>query len=168
MIYVLNYEGKSLISRAIQAVTWSKFSHTALCDKSGLTIEAWHHGGVEITEHPWVNHKPETPITVYAFDDNADLDMIWFSMSTLVGKKYDFRALLGFLPVLRYFWADSNSHWFCSHSVVEACRMAFYDLFSLQTMLYKVSPGLIDMSPRLTRIGTVKDMVEFWKLVGDD
>jgi len=165
MIYVTNYAGTSIVSRIIQAVTWSKFSHTALCDSSGLTIEAWHISGVEITEHPWVNHKAKTPITVYAFREDADLDMIWFSMSALVGKKYDFRALIGFIPGLRCFWADSADKWFCSHSVAEACRMAFYDLFSHQTMLYKISPGLIDMSPRLVRLGVVKNMVEFEKLI---
>lgn len=168
MIYILNYRGISIISKGIKFVTWGDFSHTAICNEHGITIEAWHHGGVEKTPSPWHNHKPNTEIIVYSLAINSiTAAAIWKEAIFLVGTKYDFQALLGFIPVLRMFWKDVSTHWFCSHAVATACKRAGESLFSPQTKLYKVSPALIDTTPKLEEIGTVTNMYEFHNLINN-
>jgi uncharacterized protein YycO len=167
MMYVLNYRGRSLISRAIQAVTWSRYSHTALADSSGVTIEAWHRGGVDMAANPWSNHTPGTPITVYSLRqaDPAAAGRIWQTAQGEIGKEYDFKALLGFLPGVRLFWKDDPDKWFCSHLVAWACAAGGCPLFSPQTPLYKISPGDIDYASPLQRIGEAATLEEFRRLV---
>lgn len=166
MIYVLNYAGISFISKAIKTVTWSDFSHTALCKESGLTLEAWHLGGVDLAATPWVNHKAGTLITVYGLKlDPILARKVWQEAANLVGCKYDFRAISGFLPGMRRFWADHEDKWFCSHLVAAAFSRASVPLFSKQTKLYKISPALIDTSIELVQLGVVRNMDGFKGLV---
>ena len=167
MIYILNYRGKSLISKLIKLATWGEFSHTALCTKQGHTIEAWHIGGVDKAPSPWHNHTTGTEVTVYGLKlSPVSAKRIWNEADNLVGSKYDFRALLGFIPGVRWLWGDNPQHWFCSHLVAVACKRGGAPLFSPQTKLYKISPALVDTSAELTRLGVVRDMIEFKDLVG--
>jgi len=161
MIYILNYKGKSFISRCIQAITWSPYSHTAIANEIGETIEAWHIGGVLRAKNPWYNHTPGTIISVYGYDK----DDAWSVVSAEIGKKYDFRALLGFMPGLRLFWKDDPDKWFCSHLVAYGCLLAGKSLFSSQTPLYKISPGMIDTSPSLRKLGDVSNFKDYLTLI---
>ena len=166
MIYILNYKGRSTISKVIQLATWSEFSHSAIANETGDTIEAWHIGGVTKALTPWYNHTRGTEIVVYGLKlDPISARRIWEEADNLAGTKYDFRALLGFIPGLRWLWSDSPRHWFCSHLVAAACKRGGAPLFSPQTKLYKISPALIDTTPELKRLGVVRDMKEFKELV---
>jgi hypothetical protein len=175
MIFVLNYQGKSFVSRVIEAVTWSTYSHTALCTEDLQTIEAWEgHGGVVSTSpSPWSNHKQYTPISVYAYFDihPKQQQRIWEYAIKELGKDYDYRSILGFLPLLRHWWKDKEDAWFCSHLVAHASKKGGCPLFSPQTPLYKITPGMIDYSPRLKLLQTVVTPTELsavtnhWKSV---
>ena len=117
--------------------------------------------------NPWENHTEGTPVTVYAFAYPSAVaeGKVWEAAEKEVGKKYDFPALLGFLPGIRLFWKDDPDKWFCSHLVAWACSLGGRPLFSPQTPLYKISPGDIDYSPTLSRVGKVKNWEEFEALV---
>ena len=68
---------------------------------------------------------------------------------------------MGFLPLLRKFWKDDPSKWFCSHLVSVSCSDAGINLFSKETPLYKISPGLITMTPVIKPILTVTTQKEW-------
>ena len=167
MIYILNYQGLSGISKIIQTVTWSKYSHTAIATHEGTTIEAWHKGGVTRNTHPWAVHKPLTPISIYQlkYADQFDAHRIWRIALGEVGKGYDFQALCGFIPGLRWLWKDDPAKWFCSHLIANICKRGSLPLFSYQTPLYKISPKLIDFAEPLTLLGTVTNIREYRLLV---
>ncbi len=169
MIYVLNYAGLSPISAGIQLATWSRFSHSAIANKSGLTVEAWHIGGVDLAADPWENHTLGTPVIIYSLDiSEAVAARIWDAVCGEIGKKYDFRALAGFIPATRWLWRDDSEKWFCSHLSAWACKKGGYPLFSEQTKLYKISPGLIDTSSQLKILGVVTDFKEFRQEVREE
>lgn len=166
MIYLLNYEGTSVISRTIKAITWSKFSHTAVAHESGMTVEAWHRGGVHIVSDPWKNHKSNTRVTVYALDINETIArQIWDAICSKIGNKYDFRALFGFVSLTRWMWKDDPDFDFCSHVSSWSCRQGGYPLFSPQTPLYKISPQIIDTTPVLSVLGVVTNLNEYLKII---
>ncbi len=167
MIYILNYKGFSAVSRAIKLATWSPYSHTAIADHQGRVIEAWHQGGVVRSPSPWSRHEEKTPVTVYRLPglDEVGAGRIWRLTASQVGKKYDFRALCGFVPGLRWLWKDDPNKWFCSHLTAHACKLGRRPLFSWTTPLYKISPGLIHYSPALSPLGEVLDFAEFKKLI---
>ena len=91
--------------------------------------------------------------------------MIWKQAESYVGQKYDFRSITGFIPGLRWLWRDHTHKIFCSHVVAKACKTSTFGLFSPQTPLYKISPGLIDYSPSITLLGEVHNMTEFTQLI---
>jgi len=164
-MYILQYRGTSFISRAIQLATWGKYSHSALADNSGFVIEAWHIGeGVQHLENPYINHTLGTVIDIFYLESEND-DVIWEHALSMVGKlKYDFRALLGFVPFLRWLWKDSPTAIFCSHAVALCCRKGDSPLFSKRTPLYKISPTLIPYSLAIDLVGTIsssKDWDDF-------
>ena len=166
MIYILNYRGCSIISQSIKMMTWGDYSHTAIANDAGFAIESWHVGGVSFAESPWANHIAETPIVVYAIDAKPFVhEAIWNLAYNKIGKKYDFRALLGFIPGLRIFWRDKATQWFCSHLIAYACDHGGYPLFSEQTPLYKISPTMIDTSVALRRLGECINIEGFRELV---
>ena len=165
-LYILQYKGLSWISQIIKTVTWSQFSHSDICNIHGVTLEAWEKKGVDLATDPWENHRPGTPISVYKLDATSEqCQRIWNEGKRHVGQGYDFLSLVGFLPILRHFWRDDSQKWFCSHFVAYICRRGGAPLFSQQTPLYKLSPGVIPWSPRLKWIGEVSNLKEFDKLM---
>ena len=163
-LYVLQYEGISLISFGIRAATWSSKSHSAIANgDTGWIIEAWHKGGVTHEPSPWANHTPETMIDVYEILglDRISHDLIWHYSMAKEGLEYDFQSILGFLPGLRWLWRDDLEKYFCSHLVADSCKEAGEPLFSNETPLYKVSPGKLAWSPRLKKCGTVRNYEEW-------
>jgi len=165
-LYVLQYEGKSPISRLIEIITWSKDSHSAIAKASGLTMEAWEKKGVDLAENPWENHTAGTPIRIYQIRvPGCIAEAIWDEAKSHDGEDYDFQSLLGFLPVLRLWWKDDPDSWFCSHFVAYVCKEIGCPLFSEETPLYKLSPGVIPWSPRLEYIGRATNLDEYWEVV---
>ena len=164
MIYILQYEGKSLISKLIQSATLSKYSHSAIADSDGFVVEAWEKKGVDLVASPWENHTKNTPVNVYVIDAKNPL-AIWNEALSHTGDRYDYYSILGFLPVLRHFWSDAPRAWFCSHLVEHCCRKGGSPLFSQETPLYKISPGLIPYSPVPRWVGRVFNDREYESLL---
>ena len=163
-IFILQYKGTSFISKLIKAVTWSKYSHTAIAHGgTGWCVEAWEKGGITMAASPWENHKPNTEIDVYSFKPDWIYQnrQIWKAALAMTEYKYDFISLLGFLPILRHFWKDDPKKFFCSHLVAQVCSAGDSPLFSEQTPLYKISPGLVPWSPRLKYAATVTNNEEW-------
>lgn len=165
-MYILNYKGRSPVSQLIKLVTWGSFSHTAICDIHGCTIEALEGKGLCISDTPWSKHKINTPVTVYTLPMVQTVaDCLWLNARKRVGLKYDYRALTGFIPGLRWLWKDDITKWFCSHLVAQVCQEVNFNLFSPQTPLYKISPALVDTSVILKQVGEVHNMLEFNQLI---
>ncbi len=165
-VVILQYRGLSIVSKMIQTVTWSRYSHSAIGNTStGWVGETWEKGGSSIEASPWANHTPNTPIDIYTLqtDTNDQHNKIWQAALHLatIDAPYDYLSLLGFLPILRHFWQDKLNAYFCSHAVAHCCRIANCLLFSQYTPLYKVSPGLLPWSPRLSFKATVKNNDEW-------
>ena len=161
MIYILQYQGTSFISRMIEAVTWSRYSHSAIANDFGGICEVWEGNGGMMAFSPWENHTPGTVVDIYALSAIGKDQRIWNEALLRVGTKYDFLSILGFLPVLRHWWKDDPDKYFCSHYVAECCRLGGAPLFSPETPLYKLSPGVLPWSPRLKKVATVKDEEEW-------
>ena len=161
-IYILQYEGLSLASRAIKLITWGTYSHSAIGNSTGNVIEAWQRGGVSQAYSPWVNHKLKTPVAIYSLDTSEFQDKaIWEYALRKCGFKYDWRALLGFLPAFRFLWRDSPTKWFCSHLVAHCCQMGSCSLFSQETPLYKISPTILTWSSKTKFIGQATNITEY-------
>jgi len=162
MIYILQYQGTSLISRTIKAITWGRFSHSAIGNSDGWIVEAWEGSGVDHVPSPWRNHKSRTPISVYGLDTTPEImKSIWTAAMEEVRNQYDYLSLLGFLPGLRALWKDDEYKWFCSHLVAHACKAGGAPLFSPVAPLYKISPSLIPYSPKLTWLYNMKTDLEW-------
>jgi hypothetical protein len=157
-LYVLQYQGVSFISRLIEVFTWSRFSHSALANTDGCIIEAWEHEGIAWESLPWNNHKPGTVIQVYKLKcTSMQAARIWEQGMSLVGGEYDFVSIFGFLPLTRFWWKNDPDKFFCSHYVAHCCKEGGVPLFSQETPLYKLSPGVLPWSPKLTWCTTIKD-----------
>jgi len=165
-MYILSYKGRSVASQLIKLVTWGSFSHTAICDIHGCTIEAITKKGVCVSNTPWSAHTINTPVIVYTLPIVQTIaDRLWLNAQKYVGLKYDYKALTGFMPGLRWLWKDDIDKWFCSHLIAQICQEVNLNLFSPQSPLYKISPALIDTSVILKQLGEVHNMLEFNKLI---
>lgn len=168
-LYIGAYYGVSIISRCIQIVTWGPKSHIALIKKSGETIEAWHNpNGVKQSKTPWSLHTPNTVVAL--FELNYDGAEVWRRAEAEVGKPYDFRALLGFIPVLRLFHKNDPTKWFCSELAAYACDIneaKGKSLFNHTVEYHKIDPSYLTSSPNLSFVGNVMNMEEFKKVVNE-
>ena len=158
-VYVGAYYGLSLVSWGIQTATWGPISHTALIKENGNVIESWHKGGVLLNNTPWELHTRKTKIGI--FELTYDGTEVWEKALAEVGKKYDFKALMGFIPALRYFHKNDPKRWFCSELVSYACRLKGQRgtaLFNSTLPHHKVDPTRLCSSPNLEFLGYVFDM----------
>lgn len=180
-IYIGGFRGQSLISKGIKAWTWGDKSHVAPIRADGRIIEAWHQdptgrnwrqrwrGRVTESPSPWTLHKPGTEVEVYKLLYPEPLhSLVWENARLKVGQAYDFRALVGFLPLLRWAWRDDPKKWFCSHETVADCRLGDgrHQLFNDSVPLYKIDPTFCCASPWLDPLGVARDLAEFFKLIG--
>jgi hypothetical protein len=150
----------------IKVFTWSRFSHSALANHEGDILEAWEHNGIASELSPWANHTVETVIQVYEVESTSQQARItWNIGKELVGGGYDFISILGFLPITRRWWKDDPKKFFCSHYVAYCCRKGGVPLFSQETPLYKLSPGVLPWSPRLRWRTTVKNEDEWGEFI---
>ena len=162
-VFIGGYKGKSFVSKCIKWATWKLLSHISLIKINGATIQSWHKGGTLLHKDPWELHTEGTPIDIYALSYPEEFHgIIWEKALKKVGSKYDFRALLGFIPFFRKLWKDNPDKWFCSHQVADDCLVDDeYRLFNTQLPTYKIDPGLLVASPYLYYIGTATNFLEF-------
>ncbi len=167
-VYILGYKGKSLGSKIIKTVTWGHFSHVCIMkDKTFQVIESRLKGGVQQFDNPWTDHTKNTPIVIFKLKYPISLhDNIWEKAKSKLGLEYDWRALSGFSFITRWFWADDNRKWFCSHQVADDCDITdFHRLFNKTVPLYKIDPSYCVSSPFLEPIGEVRNMKELKELL---
>jgi hypothetical protein len=166
-LLVTAYRGVSLISKAIRWQTWSDYSHVGLGlwfdDRmtladwiaTGETIEAWQSGGVRSGKAgPCAGHTLGTRIDLFDLPGAwpATQATAWHFASQQVGKGYDFRGVLRFLPRSGRH-PDSDDRWFCSE-LVEAALYEAYSPLLLRIEPQRVTPALIVLSPLLRYIGS--------------
>jgi len=157
MIELLYYHGKSWVSKAIQWQSRSPISHIAM-RRDDVTIEAWHKplpfGKVQKNEgklSPFVLHTPGTRIDVFTVPrlDEPGGEWIqgraWSWALSQVGKKYDFRMVLRFVPRMSETKASADK-WFCSELVTMAFTVGSYPLLERQSAAF-VAPGALYISP---------------------
>ena len=159
MIEVLFYEGISVISKLIEWQTRSTASHVAI-RRDGVTIQSWHlpfpRGSVYLHEgplSPFILHTYGTVVEVFtvprlleAGGDGIE-DRAWNWALQQVGKKYDFRMVMRFLPR----WGEtkgSRDKYFCSELVSMAFVVGGFPLLKRIKTAY-ISPGLLRVSPFL-------------------
>jgi uncharacterized protein YycO len=145
VIRILCYRGTSLLSKAIKAFNWGEYSHVAALNTvTGEIIEAWHPGGVRKVTLKNHRHTPGTVVDVYRVPGSLDAERFWTALEGEVGKKYDFKGILGFLARSK---TQSDRAWFCSELVFAVAAQT--GTLLLHCPAYKVSPTLLSYSPLL-------------------
>lgn len=168
-------QGKSRISRTINFMTWSKYSHMAeakvtdeirdkIGDPEAITdyevlhdihiVEAWHAGGVRVENNISAAHKKGTVIDFYDMPavGTSTLNAVFDRMATQEGKGYDLRGVFRFAHHRgrEEYNSDGNAadKWFCSELGYWAWYMEWGSL--LQYVLadcFRVAPKHIAISP---------------------
>jgi len=166
-VFVGGYKGVSPVSVLIKGATWSPYSHVSLIRDDGAAIESWHRGGVQSVATPFTLHTLGTVVDLFELNYPKEYHQnVWDSALQKVGAEYDFRALAGFIPCLRWLWKDNPNRWFCSHQIADDCSVdGFYRLFNNTTPTYKMSPGFVLSSPWLEKLGSMQSMMEFRGMV---
>ena len=141
---ILQYRGRSIISRLIRFQTRSPYSHTAIQFSDGCVIEAWHKGGVRLLSSPLDGHSNGTLIDVYSIDGHVDEERVRSCMEAQIGQKYDFWAIGRFLSRRNQ---PANNKWFCSELALTA--IAKGGLRLLNGNYSHMSPRDVSLSPRL-------------------
>ena len=149
-IKILQFQGKSLISRLIRWQTRSVYSHSALLTSDNTVIEAWHKGGVQEVDSISTLHTPGTKVDVFKFTWKVDEVAVEEFARKQVGCSYDFLAILRFLSRRSY---TKNKKWFCSELIAAATKHAGYPLIRLPS--YEVSPRDIAGSAKLRYVETI-------------
>ncbi|QHI68460.1 C40 family peptidase [Tichowtungia aerotolerans] len=160
---VLQYEGISRLSQTVRFFTWNRTSHTAVEFDDGRVCEAWksrEEDGVRIVSSLHSQHTPGTIVKAYTLPELTAMQAEDYTLWLIgeLGKPY---ALWGGITrfVTRrdpqvydpqnFKIGDYNPDaWFCS------C-LAFAGLMQVDFKLldrippWRVSPGIINFSPRL-------------------
>lgn len=151
-IYIGQYYGKSLVSKLIQWKTWSDISHTsAFLPDQKTVIEAW---GGGVINRPWrEGHTPGTRVDLF-FVECAEKQVgdFYSFLSSQIGKKYDFSGIFGFAFSAK---TQAKDKWFCSELIFAAAQFAGIDLLR-RIEPHKVSPGLLQVSPKLEKIAELE------------
>jgi len=151
-IIIGQYHGMSFMSKLIKWRTWSKISHSAILSQDEKFVyEAWRKG---LTKTAWENshHKKNTRVDLYkVYCTPEEAKKAYEYYESQMGRKYDFKAIIGF--ILRVKWGKI-SDLICSELVYKG-TLHFKDQLLDRIDPFKVSPGHIDISPRLTPYKTV-------------
>ena len=152
-IIIAQYEGKSFISKLIKWRTWSSISHTAaLSQDENFIYEAWHKGGVQKNKWEDQPHINGTVINLYKVECSpAQAEAFYAYLESKLGTKYDIKAIVGFIFRVPL---EGITELFCSQYVFEAAEAAGITLLK-RIKSYKVSPGHIEISPRLNTYKTL-------------
>jgi len=140
------YKGTSALSRLIRWRTWSDYSHAAWVFPDQSVIEAWK-GGVTHAPSILAGHAPDTEVHLFTLD--LTIEQRWAIQDFLIaqiGKPYDYGGILGFLTASK---TEHPNRWFCSELLFSALKQAKVCLLA-RIPAWKVSPGLLALSPLLT------------------
>ena len=135
------FEGKGLISRAVQIQTRSRVSHVGIW-LDGKLWESWHRGGVR-------NDRPlEGDYWLADIDAPYDVVRLRHFLSQQLGKGYDWSSVLRFISRRS---AEVNNRFMCSELFVAAFRYAGANLLNIEA--HHASPRDCSISPLVVRKG---------------
>jgi len=154
-VCVCGYRGRSFFpSKLIKWITWSEYSHVAIMlPDTGAVFEAWDGVGVRCIDSLSDHHTPKTIVSVMYIDVTPEqyLGLI-DALQSQLGKKYDWKGVLRFPPLLRPFISKKISkreseRWFCS----ELVNWAFWKigLPLINKPPHATSPADVMVSPLL-------------------
>jgi hypothetical protein len=173
-MYILQYQGKSFLSKSIRFRTWSVYSHSAILpmDKPeymswteflnrAYIYEAWidslipKRGSVKRSNGFSERHTPDTMVDVFKIVPPAgvtfDADAAWRYAKAMINTPYDFSGALGFMTRREH--AQDPKKLFCSEYAFLYCRAGGLDLLN-HIAPHKVYPGLLPLSPYLQYVQT--------------
>lgn len=156
---ILAYKGIEPISRVIQFVTRSQYSHVSFLDDDNSVWECVAAGCVHAAS-PSTNHKKGTPVEVFTCFGMRESD--WTSARSVLriteGKPYDYLGLLRFIHIDLETEHTSNGipkSFFCSGHLEWVMAEIGNPLFD-RTPHWKVPPDWIVRSPFLTKVDEFK------------
>ena len=141
---------KGFTSRMIQWFTWSDFSHVDFLLRDGRFLGARLEGGVQIRPHDYITPS----VFKYAYVEVDDPRKVYGWATSQLGKPYDWRAILGFLP--REDWHEPG-HWFCSELVAQAFNLK--DTVIVDNQMDRITPQSVLESPRVHKIDGIPDFI---------
>lgn len=143
-ILIGQYNGKSFTSWVISKKTWSDITHTSAFVNDSEVIEAW--GGGVVRRNWREGHTKGTRIRIMRVECTKEQEEKFYAfLSAQLGKKYDFAGIMGF--GLSANMANKDK-WFCSELIFASAKYAEIELLA-RIEPYKVSPGLLDVSPQM-------------------
>lgn len=148
------YKGKSLVSRAIEFLTRSPYSHAAFLLNDGTVIEAWQ-PTVRHVASLSAQHTPGTPVDIFGFNPGLSVlqesQLITLALKD-VGTPYDYKSVLRFVTKRR--GDASKKKLFCSEQVFQRCKDVGVELL-LNTEAWECPPDWLARSPFLIKESTV-------------
>lgn len=146
MTKIILVHGDDIYSRAIQAYTWSYYTHAAFELVGGFQLGALSQG-VTIAAP-----KPGTAITRFTLNIPYGERVIAEAAgvaATQLDKPYDWGAIAGL--VMHRDWREP-SHWFCSELVAWAFEQVGHPLLRANERVNRISPGMLGLSPLLKEV----------------
>ena len=137
-------------SWAIREFSWSDYSHIDFVLANGNFLGARLSGGVAVREHDYLIPSKYR----YAFVEVRSVKSVIGWATSQVGKPYDWRAILGFLP--REDWHEPG-HWFCSELVAQAFNLK--DTVIVDNQMDRITPQSVLESPRVHKIDGIPDFI---------
>jgi uncharacterized protein YycO len=170
-MHLLLYSGVSLLSRAIQWQTWSRWNHVALVMPDYRIIDAWK-GGVRIIDEPYEGHAKSTQVMLADVKVPYDVALrVWDLALGQVGKRYAYGQLLGFLrrrtprayrgQACATIDPDEIKRFVCSGLIQYAFCRNKWPL--VDKPWYKTDPSDIEESTRLTNRRMFHGDWAFWR-----
>jgi uncharacterized protein YycO len=155
------YRGKSLVSSIIKWISWGIYSHAAvrLPEENGRIYEAWEGVGVRKGKSISEGHTPNTRVDLFSMSvTTIQYIRIVSALESQVGKKYDFKGVFRFSPLLRLFVSHTPSHaeqdkWFCSELAEWSFEEAGKPLLNVPP--WRASPSDLAGSPLIDLSGTI-------------
>jgi uncharacterized protein YycO len=142
------YKGNSFIGRGIRFFSRGGYSHVAIRLNDGRIIESYPFHGVRIRNslHEKIRN---TQIDVYNIPTTPKQDEIIKSfLANQIGKKYDYRALLGFLFYVTKEKRRQRNKWICSELVFIAFQKAGINLLE-RVDAWKISPTMLSFNTKM-------------------
>ena len=122
-IYIVNFSNKDFVSRLIRFWTRGRYSHSAVLFPDGKLLEVW-----PFNQKKWeyvtllTNHDQDEEITVFEVFLGNHYKDIKQMYDQLVGKAYDWRAIIGFVLKLK---KGNRNKYFCSEGSVTPIKKFF-------------------------------------------
>ena len=156
------YRGISFVSKLIQWQSRGPYSHVGVLHDDGSIMEAWENGGVLHNASISTKHDPNTPVDIYSLPlmSAAQEERFRGFLLRQLGKKYDYKGVLRFLPASRLIHGEDSSmsvdreKWFCSELVYASSVFSGVPLLC-RAETNRVHPTMLSYSPLINFIETV-------------